>query len=406
MRDSLGLTAYRTLSGRRAAPDYAPSRPRPSGEVVWIHCAEEGNTRAITDLAVRLIRARHGTHVVLTVASEGHKAPGIDGLHVDAVPDDHPSTAQAFVAHWRPDVVIWAWGDLQPNLILEAAQSGAHMMLVDAASDGFDGRRDRWLPEVPKRLLAQFQHIIARDVSARDKLVQMGHPMSHIELGSPLCPSGETLPVNDTDIADVNDALGGRPTWLAAHTARAEGRVLLGAHKLAVRTSHRLLLILHATSSADSAHFMDLTRTADMRAVYWGEGQLPDDNCQVLVADADDELGLWLRIAPVTFLGGSLHPGHSVYDPYIAAAHGTALIYGPNIGAHAEAFGRLVQSRAARLVSDKAALGRAISHITAPDQAALMAMAGWDVVTQAALSLDRVIDLTQSHLDAIDGGVA
>ena len=35
-----------------------------------------------------------------------------------------------------------------------------------------------------------------------------------------------------------------------------------------------------------------------------------------------------------------------------------------------------------------------------------MAMAGWDVVTKAAISLDRVIDLAQSHLDAIDGGIA
>ncbi|MEP1201409.1 3-deoxy-D-manno-octulosonic acid transferase [Tateyamaria sp.] len=406
MRDSLGLAAYRTLSGRRAVPDYAPALDRPSGEVVWIHSSEAGNTRAIADLALQLIRVRHGTHVVLTLAHGDFDLPDVEGLHLADLPDDHPATARAFIAHWRPDVVIWAWGDLLPNLILEAADYGAHMMLIDAASDGFDGRRDRWLPEVSKRLLATFDNVIARNADARDRLEQMGRSKQRIELGSPLYPSGEMLPANDTDIADVTDALAGRPTWLSAHTARAEGRILVGAHRLAVRTSHRLLLILHATSTADSAHFMDLTRTADMRAVYWGDGQLPDDNCQVLVVDADDELGLWLRIAPVTFLGGSLKPEHSVFDPYIAAAHGSALIYGPNLGAHSDAIARLVRARAARMVSDKAALGRAISQITAPDQAALMAMAGWDVVTKAAISLDRVIDLTQSHLDAIDGGIA
>ncbi|MEQ3709777.1 3-deoxy-D-manno-octulosonic acid transferase, partial [Tateyamaria sp.] len=318
MRDSLGLAAYRTLSGRRAAPDYAPTLDRPSGEVVWIHSSEAGNTRAIADLALQLIRVRHGTHVVLTLSDGDFDLPDVEGLHVVDLPDDHPATARAFIAHWRPDVIIWAWGDLQPNLILEAADYGAHMMLIDAASDGFDGRRDRWLPEVPKRLLATFDHVIARNADARDRLVQMGRSKQRIELGSPLYPSGEMLPANDTDIADVTDALAGRPTWLSAHTARAEGRILVGAHRLAVRTSHRLLLILHATSTADSAHFMDLTRTADMRAVYWGDGQLPDDNCQVLVVDADEELGLWLRIAPVTFLGGSLKPEHSVFDPYIA----------------------------------------------------------------------------------------
>lgn len=405
MRDSLGLTAYRTLSARRAVPAYTPVRDRPNGEVVWIYSAEVGNTRAVADLALQLIRARHGTHVVLTLADEASDLPEVEGLYVTDLPDDHPATARAFVTHWQPNVVIWAWGDLQPNLILEASESGAHMLLIDAASDGFEGRRDRWLPEVSKQLLSAFDHVIARDTDARDRLVQLGRSILRVELGNRLYPTGEMLPVNDTDIADVTDALAGRPTWLSAHTARSEGRILVGAHKLAVRTSHRLLLILHAKSTADSAHFMDLTRTADMRAVYWGDGQLPDDSCQVLVADADDELGLWLRIAPVTFLGGSLRPGHSVFDPYIAAAHGSALMYGPNMGAHADAIARLVRARAARMVSDKAALGRAISQITAPDQAALMAMAGWDVVTQAAISLDRVINLTQSHLDALDGGI-
>ncbi|WP_299722052.1 glycosyltransferase N-terminal domain-containing protein [uncultured Tateyamaria sp.] len=406
MRESIGLAAYRSLSGRRAVPAYAPAHPRPSGEVVWIHAAEAGNNRAIADLAQRLITVRHGTHVVLTATEGGFDPFCVDGILVDAAPEDHPATARAFIHHWQPDVVIWAWGDLQPNLVHEADRSGAHMLLVDAASDGFDGRRDRWLPDVPRRLLGAFDHVIARDADSRARLIQLGRPASRVELAAPLHPSGRMLLANDSDIADVTEALAGRPTWLAAQTTRAEERVLLGAHKLAVSTSHRLLLILHATSAADSAHSMDLAHAAGMRAVYWGEGQLPDDNCQVLVADADDELGLWLRIAPVTFLGGSMHPGNEVYDPYIAASHGTALIYGPHVGKYGDAFARLVKARAARMVNDKKSLGRAVSQMTAPDQAAMMAMAGWDVVTQAALSLDRVIDLTQSHLDAIDGGAA
>jgi len=404
MRDSIGLAAYRTLSGRRAAPEYTPAQSRPTGEVVWIHAAEPGNNRAISDLAQRLITVRHGTHAVLTAAHGGFDRIDVAGLWIEPVPEDHPETARAFLRHWRPDVVIWTWGGLKPNLILEADKSGAHMLMVDTAGEGFDGRRDRWLPEVPKRLLAAFDHVIARDRDARERLVQLGCAVSRVELGPPLHPSGQMLPANDSDIKDVTEALAGRPTWLAARATRAEGRILLGAHKLALGTSHRLLLILHATSAADSAHSMDLARAAGMRAVYWGDGHLPDDNCQVLVADADDELGLWLRIAPVTFLGGSLHAGRDVCDPYIAASHGSALIYGPHVGQYADAFTRLVKARAARIVNDKKTLGRAVSQMTAPDQAALMAMAGWDVVTRSALSLDRVIDLTQSHLDAIDGG--
>lgn len=404
MRGSIGLAAYRTLSGRHAVADYAPAHPRPRGEVVWIHAAETGNTRAITDLALLLVNMRYGTQVVLTTDDSDFDLHGSTGVLIEPLPKDHPETAKAFLSHWQPDILIWTWGGLQPNLILEAAKRGTYMMLVDAASDGFDGRRNRWLPEVAKRVVAAFDRVIVRDSAAQLRLAQLGRPLPDIELGSPLLPFGQTLPAADSDIADLTQALGGRPTWLAARTAREEGRILLGAHRLAVRTSHRLLLILHATSTADGAHLMDLAQTAGMRAAYWGAGQLPDDNCQVLVADAEDELGLWLRIAPVTFLGGSLRSGHIVCDPYAAAAHGTALIYGPHVDDYADAFTKLAQAGAARMVDDKTTLAHAVIQMIAPDQAAQMAIAGWDLVTQGAPSLDRIIDLVQSHLDAIDGG--
>lgn len=404
MRGSIGLAAYKSLSARRAAPDYVPKRARPSGEVVWIHAAQIGNNRALTDLALRLVQMRHGTHVVLTAARDSFDIGESEFLHVEELPGDHPNLAEAFVQHWKPDVVIWAWGGLRPNLILAASDNGAYMILIDAAHDGFDGRRDRWLPEVPKRMLARFDRVIAQDVGAHLRVAQLGRPLSRIELSPPLHPFGQMLSAADSDIDDVMLALAGRPTWLAARTAREEGRIILGAHHLAVRTSHRLLLILHATSVADGAHLMDLANAAGLRAANWGIGQLPDDNCQVLIADADDELGLWLRIAPVTFLGGSLQPGYTVCDPYTAAAHGTAIIYGPHVGTKAEDFTRLTNARAARIVNDKQTLGRAVIQMIAPDQAAKMAMAGWEVVTQGAPSLDRIIDLVQTQLDTRERG--
>ncbi|MEM6371819.1 MAG: glycosyltransferase N-terminal domain-containing protein [Pseudomonadota bacterium] len=404
MRDSIGLAAYRTLSARRTVPELAPFDPRPEGEMVWIHAAEEGNNKAIADLARRLVTVRHGTHVIVTAAHGTFDEDSLEGVHIVDAPDDHPETAMAFVDHWRPDVMLWAWGGLQPNLILEAEKRGTYLLLVDADSDGFDGRRERWLPEVTRRLLNAFDRVIARSDETRDKFVNMGHPADAIEVAAPLRPSSRMLPANDSDIADLTEAFAGRPSWLAASAVRAEARILLGAQKLVVGTSPRLLLILLARSPADAAHAMNLAQTAGMRAVYWGDGTLPDDTCQVLVADAADELGLWMRMAPVTFMGGSLQAGRDVFDPYIAASHGTALIYGPNVGAHDDAFRHLFKARAARLVKDKTTLVDAVSQMVAPDRAAQMAMAGWDLMTQAALSLDRVADLTQSHLDAIEGG--
>lgn len=406
MRGSLGLSAYRTLSRRRGVPAFAPVCPRPSGELIWIHAAEAGNNRALNDLAHRLVAMRHGCNVLITAAHGGFSRSGSYAVIVEDLPDEHPDATHAFVAHWKPDVVIWAWGGLRPNLIISAAASGAFMMLIDGESDGFDSRRDRWLPEVPRRLVAEFETVMVRSRAAHLRMAQLGCALDRIKLTAPLRPFGRMLPAADSDLNDVTQAMGGRPVWLAMQVALDEASTILAAHRQALMTSHRLLLILHPADLDAAANITATAMAADLRTRNWSAGDMPDDNTQVLIADTAEDLGLWLRMAPVTFLGGSIRPGHQSCDPYVAAAHGTAIIYGPHVGSNVDAYGGLMNAGAARIVNDAATLGRAVMQMIAPDQAAQMAMAGWDVVTQGADSLDSIITIIQDRLDAVQDGLA
>lgn len=404
MRGSLGLSAYVTLSARRAAPRFHPVHDRPAGDVVWIHAAEPGNNRAVNDLAHRLTYMQPECFVVLTAAEGSFGDRGSPDVCQEIDPPDHPSYTDAFIAHWAPDVVVWTWGDLKPNLVLSAANSGACMILADAAREGFDGRRDRWLPEVPRALLEQFHHISARDEAAHRRLVQMGGDVLRVEMAPALHPFGRMLPAAESDLTEMAEALGGRPTWLAARTATPECTQVLAAHRYAVQSSHRLLLVLHLLDDETVETAITTAKKMGLRAADWRDGTLPDENTQVLVAHDDDDLGLWMRVATVTFIGGSMHAGTEVADPFSAAAHGTAIVYGPNVGLHVDAFTHLMNAGAARIVNDTNSLGRAVTQMIAPDHAAQMAMAGWDVVTRGADSLDRIIARIQAHLDTKPGG--
>ena len=121
--------------------------------------------------------------------------------------------------------------------------------------------------------------------------------------------------------------------------------------------------------------------------VRWSDGTYPDDNTSVVVADLPGETGLWFRVAPVSFLGGSLETGQGGQDPFAAAALGSAVLYGP-------------------IVNDAESLGAAVTWLIAPDQAAKMAMAGWDVVTEGADTMERIINLVQDGLDAREDGLS
>lgn len=404
---SLGLTAYRALVRRGGAEPAAAYPARPGGELVWFHAAEPGNVLAVLDLAKRLMAMRGRLSVLVTLpdsAAPSDPPPcATSNLFITRVPGEHPDNVAAFLDHWQPDFCIWTWGGLRPNLVLETAARGCPMVMIDADNSGFDGRRDRWLPDVTRRLLSSFELALARSDSALRRLLQLGLPRNRGEATSALLAGGEVLPCADSDLADMSACLGGRPVWYANQLLPEEIPVVLGAHRQALRLSHRLLLILHAHDYATAEQAVQRARARDFTVIRWGEDPYPDETTQVMVADDPGDRGLFFRVAPVSFLGSSLVAGHGGSDPFEAAALGSAVLYGPKVRHYLPSYGRLATAGAARIVNDAGALGNAVSRLIAPDQAATMAHAGWDVISEGAALADRVIDMVQDRLDDIAG---
>jgi len=173
-----------------------------------------------------------------------------------------------------------------------------------------------------------------------------------------------------------------------------------------MRITHRLLLVLEPADPDRIPSLLAELERQDMPRAIWSRGEWPDDGTQVLVADQPGELGLWYRLATVTFLGGSLAQGHGGTEPMAAAALGTAILYGPNVRRYLPSYTRLANAGAARIVNDEMSLGSAVSNLIAPENAASMAHAGWDVVSEGAEVVDRVIGLVQTTLDRDPSGGA
>jgi len=400
---SLGLTAYRALvrrGGAESAPAYAP---RPQGELVWMHAAEAGNVLAVLDLAKRLMAMRDRVTVLVTLpeGAAAHDIPTTEArdLFVIQAPSEHPENVERFLDHWRPSFCLWTWGALRPNLVLETSARGCPMMMIDADSAGFDGRRDRWLPDVTRQLLATFELALTRSPVALRRLVQLGLPRTKGEATSPLLAGGQALRCADSDLADMSACLVGRPVWYATQILPEEIPVILTAHRQALRLSHRLLLILHTHDYATADIAYERARARGFTTMRWGDDPYPDETTQVMVADDPGDRGLFFRVAPVSFLGSSLVSGHGGCDPFEASALGSAVLYGPKVRNYLPSYGRLATAGAARIVNDAGALGNAVSRLIAPDQAATMAHAGWDVISEGAELADRVIELMQDRLD-------
>ncbi len=110
-------------------------------------------------------------------------------------------------------------------------------------------------------------------------------------------------------------------------------------------------------------------------------------------------MGLWYRLAPTSFIGGSFLEGAQTTDPFDAAALGSAVLHGPHLSDSAPRFHRLTQMGGCLKVSDAGSLGEAIQSLLAPDKAAALAQAGWAVTTESAAVVERLVEVMDIALE-------
>jgi 3-deoxy-D-manno-octulosonic-acid transferase len=403
MSRSLSLAAYLAYARRAGRVGDAPTQARPVGPMIWAHAVDAARADTLVHLAERLAGQRQGLHLLLTTTGTAPTRLDPDGPVLwQLVPEDNVPAAEAFLTHWRPDICLWTGGDLKPALLICAARQNIPLYLVDADEAYLERASWRWFPDMPRAVLGLFTEVLARNEGAARLLRRFGAPERIVSVTGAFQEGAMTLPFNSAEREEMANLLRSRPLWLAAKVQRAELEVVLEAHREVSRLAHRSLLIIAPDVLEDSAEIRRILTERDWRTAVWSEGELPSETTQVILADTKGEMGLWYRLAPVTFMGSSLVSGQHGRDPNEPAAHGSAILYGPNVGRYLNRYSRYAEAGAARIVRDAATLTAAVQRLIAPDQAAVMAHAAWDVASKGAAVTDRIQDMLLDRLDRLE----
>jgi 3-deoxy-D-manno-octulosonic-acid transferase len=343
---------------------------RPAGRLVWLHAASVGEATSALPL-IAALRGRMDANFLLTtgtVSSAQRMAcalpPG--AVHQYAPVDTHRAVRR-FLGHWRPDLGIWIESEIWPRLVLETARREVPMALVNARLSAGSFRRWRRLPAMARRLLGSFRTVLAQDGETVERLRELGVEARFAGNLKALVTVPEC---NEGELAALRGALGRRPVWLAASTHAGEERAVLDAQK-SLR-QHRPLLILAPRHPERGDDVAQLVAAAGLSAARRSAGGVPDSGTDVWLADTLGEMGLWYRLAPIAFVGGSLvgAGGHTPFEP---VQLGSAVLHGPHVANFAPAYAALDGGGGAVAVADAAELAAALGRLIA-DPAALGAL--------------------------------
>lgn len=404
-----GLLAVRTARGkedrgRRGERFGKPSRPRPAGPLIWVHAASVGEFSAVLPLVEAMVG--RGIAALVTTGTITSARIAADRLPAGAVhqfvPLDVAPYVSRFLDAWRPAAALFVESEVWPVALGETARRGIPRIVVNARLSARSYRRWRKLPATAHAMFGAVDLVLAQSEDDGERFAGLG--ATTVEVTGNLKVDGPPPPADADELAALTALVGTRPRWVAASTHRGEDEIVAAAHRLIAASRPDTLTILVPRHPERGARIVEMVTAAGLGVALRSRGEPIRPDTAVYVADTIGELGLFYRLAPVAFVGGSLveRGGQNPIEP---ARLGAAVLAGPNVANFAALYGDLADAGALATVTDAdslaAAVGALLDDPAAAEAAARNAAA---VADRHAGALARTLSRLSPLFDAVAAG--
>ncbi|TMV07972.1 3-deoxy-D-manno-octulosonic acid transferase [Ruegeria sediminis] len=379
------------------------SLPRPQSRLIWFHAASVGESLSVLSLIRRM-----GNHLPEAEFLITSGTPTSAALIEKRLPPrtrhqypplDTPAPVRRFLEHWRPDAGIFVESEIWPRLIVESAERGIPLALLNArlSEKSVEGWKRR--PATARFILDRFRLFLTQNDRTASNLVAMGADPDRVQPGTNLKAMSDPLPIDEEVLNRLRSEIGERPLWIASSTHSGEEESVLAAHSRLLERWPDLLLLLIPRHPERRDQVADLVSGAGLEFAQRTKDQPIAPDTQVYLADTLGETGTWYALCPIVFLGGSLKEigGHNPFEP---AQAGAAVITGPGFFNFAETYAPLLASGGAKEVRTSEDLAQAVAHWLQDDAALAAARsAARGCVSNQKSALESVIDTLCEQLE-------
>ncbi|MCY4239853.1 MAG: 3-deoxy-D-manno-octulosonic acid transferase [Rhodospirillaceae bacterium] len=380
-------------------------RERPEGPLIWLHAASLGEASSVLPLIDRLLAKASLARVMMTTGTVTSARVMEERLPSSAyhqfVPVDCPAWVERFLDGAQPDMALWVESELWPNLLRQTARRQIPMVLVNGRLSARSFAHWQRMPRTIRRLLKTFKLVLAQSEAHADRFRILGADAvaapGNLKLATP------PLQADPAALNALKVEIGDRAVWLASSTHPDEENQLAVTHQ-AVRNRYgdALLIIAPRHPGRGPEIAAELYHAGSAVALRSAGDRIKSDTA-IYVADTLDELGLFYRLAPIAFVGGSLVP-HGGQNLIEAAQLNCALLHGPHVDNFAEIADLLETAGGSQTVDSLDALTEALIALLDDPAAQAMAARNAEAVARERTDvLDRVMDHLAPFLAPFEG---
>lgn len=358
-------------------------RERPNGPLIWVHAASVGETIAVVPLVQHILG--YGVNVVLTTGTvtSAHVAEERlgEGVIHQYVPLDLKPAISRFLDHWQPDLAIIAESEIWPMTILELGSRRVPQVLVNGRLSDRSFKSWKKRAYLAEALFENLAHVVAQSEADGERFQALG--------ARPVTVSGnlkvDTVPppADEKALAALQRQIGRRPTWAAVSTHDGEEAVAAEVHTM-LRGRHPGLLTIIVPRHPERTDALAAQFTAmGLNVARRSTGAKITADTDILLGDTIGEMGLYLRLTEIAFVGRSL-TSEGGQNPLEPAMLDTAVLAGRNVQNFRETYQRLIDSGGAKLVRDRDMLAGAVNFLLVNE------VARHDMMAAGAATVDQM----------------
>ncbi|MCF6321338.1 MAG: lipid IV(A) 3-deoxy-D-manno-octulosonic acid transferase [Rhizobiaceae bacterium] len=375
-----------------------PSADKPAGPLVWFHAASVGESMAVLPLITRVdglgINTIMTTGTVTSAQVVKDRLP--PGTFHQYVPLDLKPAVKRFINHWKPDLAVFTESEIWPMTVLELAAKRIPQVLVNARMSDRSFERWRSAPKLAEALFGNFAHVAAQSQVDAGRFKALG--ARPISISGNLKVDTDALPCDEEELAQLKITIARRPTWIAVSTHFGEEEIVARVHKKLSATMPGILTVLVPRHPERGDEIATLLKQGGLKVAQRSLNQPLEPDTDIYLGDTIGEMGLFLRLGSVAFIGRSMY-SKGGQNPLEPAQTGTAILSGQHVDNFREAYANLIKSGGARLVRDEDNLTENIEYLLKNhDQRGKMIKAARQTVAEMGGALERTLETLDAYV--------
>lgn len=399
-----GVVVARRLKDGKEDPERLQERrgiasaERPREPLIWIHGASVGEVLAAGELIERLrtlhVRILLTSGTVTSAAIAARRFPP-DIIH-QYIPFDSPRFVDRFLDHWHPDLALFIESDLWPNLLLGCADRRIPLVLINGRMSQRSFPRWNRAYGTISALLSCFDLCLAQSDTDAERFTALGSP--NVLTSGNLKLDVKAPPADPAKFDRLKLVTQRRTVFVAASTHPGEEEIILDAHRRLSGRIPSLLTIIVPRHPQRGPSIARMIADAGLQVSLRSKAEMPSANTDIYVADTMGELGIFYRLAPVVFMGGSL-VAHGGQNPIEAIKLGAAVIHGPQVFNFGAIYSAIDSSGGALQADDNEDFVKLLGHLLSnPVARSRVSDAGAGVVARLGGALERTLAALEPYL--------